>query len=86
MLAHCFMLNLIVAELPFYLTQELLTVPQGRQVIDLNHDIIKKVAVHSKNLILGLGIKEHMIFAPIAHDWKEYNKYDNCGEVVFSKL
>ena len=39
------------------------------------------LAPHSLSLVAGFGYPDHIIAAPIASDWIEYNKYDNQGEL-----
>jgi hypothetical protein len=64
----------------------LLTAQQGKQVAQLHRDLIKDISKHTSELIKSFDIKEHMIFAPIAKDWKQYNSYDNRGELISSRL
>jgi len=38
--------------------------------------------IHS--IVKGFGVKEDIIWRPMAKDWKEFNRADNFGEVVDS--
>ena len=41
-----------------------------------------ELAPHSLTLAEGFGIPSHLLYAPIALDWEEYNQYDNQGELA----
>ena len=41
--------------------------------------------VHTSVVNDGFDIPEALLYAPIARDWVEYNKYDNRGAIISSK-
>eukprot|EP00164_Ancoracysta_twista_P000973 GFYU01001273.1.p1 GENE.GFYU01001273.1~~GFYU01001273.1.p1 ORF type:complete len:652 (+),score=214.94 GFYU01001273.1:136-2091(+) len=44
-------------------------------------DICRDLGDSAVDLVDGFGIPDHLIRAPIAHDWVDYNTYDNAGEL-----
>eukprot|EP00995_Heteronema_vittatum_P011286 NODE_6900_length_429_cov_48.563158_g5291_i0.p3 GENE.NODE_6900_length_429_cov_48.563158_g5291_i0~~NODE_6900_length_429_cov_48.563158_g5291_i0.p3 ORF type:complete len:95 (+),score=44.76 NODE_6900_length_429_cov_48.563158_g5291_i0:30-287(+) len=54
----------------------------ARAVGEASRDLCRELGAHATALVAGFGIPEHMLTAPIAHDWIEYNAADNQGEVV----
>jgi hypothetical protein len=55
------------------------------QVTALSHaqrQAVKQMAPISLGLVKSLGVEDHMIYAPIAHDWKQFNETDNKGNPI----
>lgn len=46
--------------------------------------LCKQLAPSAQKLCDSFGIPDHLIAAPIATDWIEYNKVDNQGELYGS--
>ena len=40
------------------------------------------MAAYSQQLVDSFGIPEHLVAAPIAADWEQYNVTDNQGELI----
>ena len=85
-LTSLFAYGLVAQDLAFFLKKSILAPAQGQSVLDNHTRLIKEFAPYIPDTIKSLGIAEHMIFAPIAKDWKEYNAGDNRGEVYGAKL
>jgi len=85
-LTSLFAYGLVAQDLTFFLKKSILAPAQGQSVLDNHTRLIKEFVPYIPDTIKSLGIAEHMIFAPIAKDWKEYNAGDNRGEVYGSKL
>lgn len=81
-----FAYGLIAQDLAFFLRKSIITAPQGQTVLDTHSLLIKEFYPYVSDTIKGLGIPEHLIYAPIAKDWKQYNAEDNRGEVYGAKL
>ncbi|KAJ3050285.1 hypothetical protein HK097_008754 [Rhizophlyctis rosea] len=84
-LAHLFAHSLVVSDL-FFVTQELISPATARQAIAIQQALVKDLVPDAMRVAEGLGVKEWMIFAPIAKDWVSYNKDDNRGELIRSRL
>ena len=61
----------------FFITHELTTPATARQAVAIQQALVKDLAPDAMRVVEGLGVKEWMIFAPIAKDWVSYNKDDN---------
>lgn len=85
-LTALFAYHLVVQDLVFYTRKGLLSGAQTQSTLDTFSVLIKEYAPFVPDTVKSLGIEEHMIYAPIAKDWKEYNAGDNRGEVYASKL
>lgn len=46
--------------------------------------LCKELAPSSQRLCDSFGIPDHLVAAPIAADWIDYNKVDNQGELYGS--
>jgi acyl-CoA oxidase len=57
---------------PMWLTS---MVPVGRE-------LCRELGPSSLRLVDAFGIPDHLVAAPIASDWAEYNKTDNRGELL----
>lgn len=44
-------------------------------------DLTREVAADSEKIVASFGIPDNLLQVPIVHDWVEYNKYDNQGEI-----
>lgn len=85
-LVHLFVTGLIVGDLAYFLTAGLISASSGLAVVEHHKVLIKATLPFVPALIESFDIKEHMIFAPIAKDWTEYNAHDNHGELITSRL
>ena len=57
-------------------------------VPDTVRKLVHKVGPQAQVLVGAFGIPDHLVAAPIAADWEQYNRYDNQGELlgeVFNK-
>lgn len=75
-------LRCIERDLGWYLTNQVLTLEQGKGVSDEVRRLCTELAPHALNLAAGFGYPDHIIAAPIALDWEEYNAHDNQGELA----
>jgi acyl-CoA oxidase len=75
-------LRRIEIDLPFFLINKILTLNQGKAVIERIRALCHSIAPFSLVLIQGFGIPSHMCMAPIANDWVAFNKGDNKGEII----
>lgn len=64
-------------------------------ILNINKDQILSIRTHKAaickllrpdiySIIQGFGVKEEIIWRPMAKDWKEFNRADNFGEVLDS--
>ncbi|KAI8827148.1 acyl-CoA dehydrogenase/oxidase [Fimicolochytrium jonesii] len=85
-IAKLFATTLVTDNLTFFLTAQLISPAGARDLQELQRKWVKELAPEAMNIVEGLGVKPWMVFAPIANDWEEYNKTDNRGELVRSRL
>ncbi|KAJ3183542.1 hypothetical protein HDU87_006867 [Geranomyces variabilis] len=85
-IARLYSSTLVTDNMTFYLSQQLIS-PAGARDLDELHKLwIKELLPDVMTVIKGLGVAEEMLFAPIAHDWEAFNRTDNRGELVRSRL
>ena len=84
--AHLFAHTLVSQDLAWYLANQLITPQSGKQIVSLQRQLIAELKPYVSDLVVSLGVKPWMTFAPIAADWAEYNRTDNKGELVVSRL
>ncbi|ORY53160.1 acyl-CoA oxidase [Rhizoclosmatium globosum] len=77
-----FLLHSLSADIAWLVSSGLVTPKQAGDMTVAQRKICKDLMPHSVNLVKALGVEEHMLYAPIAFDWKEYNETDNKGEVL----
>jgi len=63
------------------INQNCMTAGQGLQARAVMSELCKQLRPDILNLCKGFNIPEHLILAPIANDWKLFNKGDNFGEI-----
>lgn len=85
-LAILFALSLIEERLSWYLTTGLISLQKGKLVPQLVRKYCALLAPQSLNLVDSFDIPEHLIQAPIAHNWAKYNETDNKGELLHARL
>ncbi|KAJ3319820.1 acyl-Coenzyme A oxidase [Boothiomyces sp. JEL0866] len=85
-ICHLFMLDSIRQDLPFFLVRKIFTAEKGKVLIDQYLENIRGFMPYVPDTLKALDIKEHLMFAPIAHDWADFNKSDNRGETIRSRL
>lgn len=71
----------ISAAAPFYLSNNLISDDGWATLQDFIHQLVHEISLSSLKIIQGFGIPDEMIQVPIVHDWVEYNKTDNQGEI-----
>ena len=54
---------------------------QLKSIYNERNSLISVLSEHSEDMINAFDIPEHMIHAPIAKDYLEYNSYQNNGEI-----
>lgn len=66
----------------WYLMEGLLTTRSARKIKQRINKLIQLLAPHTESLLAAFNIPEHMVYAPVARDWQEFNHkdYDNRGE------
>jgi hypothetical protein len=81
-LTSLFGYSLVCQDLVFYARKGILSASQTQQILDFYNEKIKAFMPFVEDTVKALGIEEHMIFAPIAKDWKAFNAIDNQGELL----
>jgi len=81
-LCRLYCLHTIEADLGWFLSHELLTPRQGRELTTALRAACTDLAPRALELTAAFDIPEHIMYAPIAHDWLEYNTFDNRGELL----
>lgn len=66
----------------WYLLEGLITARSAKKVKQKVTQLIQDLSVHTESLLKAFNIPEHMIYAPVAKDWQEFNQknHDNRGE------
>ncbi|CAJ0643447.1 2114_t:CDS:2 [Entrophospora sp. SA101] len=77
-----FGLNLLAANMSWYLTSELISIEKAKLLDELITASIKVLSPYSLDIVNSLGADERILFAPIANNWESYNITDNKGELV----
>jgi acyl-CoA oxidase len=76
----------IIQDLAFYLLTNAIDKQGAIDAQNAFYQAVREVHQHSERIINeGFDIPEHLLFAPIARDWVEYNKHDNKGNWISSK-
>ena len=81
-LTSLFGYSLVCQDLVFYGRKGILSSSQTQQILDFYNQKIKAFMPFVEGTVKALGVEEHMIFAPIAKDWKAFNALDNRGELL----
>lgn len=71
-------------DLSWFLVNKVLTPEEGKELTQRIRDLVKEIAPYSMQLVDAFG--KYALYAPIAGDWAEFNKDDNQGELLKSKL
>jgi len=66
--------------LAWYLTSQLISLENGKNVPIFIRKICTDLAPAALDIVDALGVPQRLCFAPIAGDWDTYNKVDNRGE------
>jgi len=80
-LYQLYVVSIIERELAWYLTSKVLDASHAKAVPEEARRLCAELAPHALILADGFGLPDHVVSAPIALDWVEYNKYDNQGEL-----
>jgi len=76
----------IEEDLAFFVTRRFICKDQVHLVAAQIREMSALLARASLSLCEGFGIPDHLLPAPIAFDWVEYNKGDNRGEIASSSF
>ena len=85
-LASLFAMSSIESHLAWYLTSGLISMQNAAKFPDFVRAFVEQLAPQSLNIIDAFDIPEHLIQAPIAHNWALYNEDDNQGELLRARL
>eukprot|EP00128_Syssomonas_multiformis_P011956 Colp12_sorted_trinity150504_noHs@36258 len=77
-----FATHTVEQDLAWFLQEGLISTNQAGKVTELARDLCAELGPHAQGLVDGFGIPKHMIHAPIANDWIQYNTFDNQGEHI----
>ncbi|KAJ3262773.1 hypothetical protein HDU77_011857 [Chytriomyces hyalinus] len=77
-----FILHSLTVDAVWMMGSGLITPQQSNAMAAAKKKGVKELMPVCMLLVKSLGIEEHMLHAPIAFDWKEYNEVDNRGEVL----
>lgn len=77
-------MKVIETNLGWYMSEGLLSTQVGTAVPQHIRNICKELAPSAQRLCESFGIPDHLIAAPIATNWVDYNKVDNQGEMYGS--
>jgi acyl-CoA oxidase len=65
----------------FFLTRNLISTNGWKTHSALLTSLTRDVAADSEQIAKSFGLTDSILQAPIVHDWVEYNKHDNQGEI-----
>ncbi|KAJ3337973.1 hypothetical protein HDU83_008394 [Entophlyctis luteolus] len=77
-----FLLHSLSFDMALMITMGVVTVKQAAAMADAQRRVVKLLMPVAMDLVKSLGVADHMLYAPIAFDWKQYNESDNRGEVL----
>lgn len=73
-------LDRVQADGVFYLTEGLINPEQSAAIKNTVQALCADLGKDALELTAAFGIPDHMHYAPIAHNWIEYNETENLGE------
>lgn len=76
-----FVLGVVEGRLGWFITSDLLSADQARQVPVISAQLCRELSDDALALTAAFGLPEAMVPAPVARDWVQYNTYDNQGEL-----
>ena len=85
-LARMFALETIDRNLAWFISSGLISLQNGKKFPDVLREAVMELAPQALNLVDSFAIPEHLIQAPIAHNWTLYNADDNQGEMLKARL
>ena len=85
-IALLFGLHSLETSIGWYVGNGVVSASTAGRVSALVRQAVSELAPQAINLVDSFGIPEHLLRAPIAHDWRKYNEGDNQGELVQSLL
>lgn len=74
-------LEKIKRNLSWFMIHKILNEENSKLILNEIKKLCKEIAIVWKDIIDAFGIPEHMLTAPITHNWIDYNKVDNKGEI-----
>ncbi|KAL3161451.1 hypothetical protein ABBQ32_010335 [Trebouxia sp. C0010 RCD-2024] len=77
-------MKVIETNLGWYMSEGMLSTEVGAAVPQQIRDLCNELGPSGQKLCDSFGIPDHLIAAPIATNWVEYNKVDNQGELYGS--
>ena len=80
-LHHLYAITVVNRNLAWYLTNELITNENAKQIFDVSARLCKEISPQALALCESFALTDNMISAPIALDWIKYNEHDNQGEL-----
>ena len=72
--------SLVLKDLGWYIVNDLVSIPAGKA---LNHNqkvLVEKIHRYALSTVNSFGIPEHLLTAPIAQDYAQFNAKPNNGE------
>jgi len=75
-------LGLIERDLGWYLSEEIFTPKQGKELVLASRAACDQMAPLTSTLVKGFNIPPHVQQSPIAGDWEKFNESDNQGEIL----
>lgn len=80
------LLETIHADAAYFLTRGVISNEQALAVATARAKSVHALSADSMTLVDSLGVRDHMLHAPIAKDWIKYNEEANLGELVKARL
>lgn len=71
----------IDASSAFFLTRGIISNEKWATHLKVLADATRQVASYSEKIVESFGLPDSLLQAPVVHDWVEYNKHDNQGEI-----
>lgn len=81
-LKELYTLLILDEHMAWYLMEGLMTPRSARRIKEKINALIRELSDHAESLLAAFKIPEHMIYAPVAGNWQEFNDKgsDNQGE------
>jgi acyl-CoA oxidase len=80
--SRLYALSMLKADLAWLLCRHIVdSTTEAQTIWHAWDEAVRSFDEHAQMWVEAFMIPDELIHAPIARDWIEYNKHDNCGEV-----
>lgn len=81
LLQGLYSLTCIRNDIGWYMSEGIISPAMCKEIVSTSNDLCAKLGPKAVELVDSFGIPDHMMHAPIAKNWEQYNTYENNGEL-----